>query len=93
MEFGRDRHISLGNMNQASFVLADGSPHGKRRKAAVAVNYHTMTNNAIFPTDEVQDVVHYTTKKHAIDNKPVLVPTLRGNNPSGLGNYNDASAY
>ena len=93
MEFGRDRQISLGNMNQASFVLADGSPHGKKRKAAAAVNYHTMTNNAIFPTDEVPDVIHYTTKKHATDNKTVFAPTLRGKNPSNLDKYNEASVY
>ena len=65
MEFSRDRGVSLGNMNAASLVLNDSSPHGKRRKAAAAVNYHTMTNNAIFPTDEKPDVIHYTTKKHA----------------------------
>ena len=75
MEFGNDRSPSLGNIHSSAIVL-DGSPHGKKKKAA-GYNYHTMTNNAIFPTEEVQDVVHYTTKRVAGDRLPRLHPTLR----------------
>ena len=93
MEFNRDRGFTLGNMNQASHILNDGSPKGKRKKAAAEVNYHTMTNNAIFPTDEMPDVIHYTTKKHAGDHQLRMAPTMRAINRSGLGNKNEPGAY
>ena len=80
MEFGQDRSVSLSNVHAASIVLNEGSPHGKRKKAA-GVNYHTMTNNAIFPTEEVQDVIHYTSKRLPGDNLPRLAPTLRKVSP------------
>ena len=35
-----------------------------------------MTNNAVFPTDDREDVIHYHTKV-VRDSRPKLAPTLR----------------
>ena len=39
-------------------------------------NYHTLSNNAVFPTEESGAVVHYHTKV-VKDRNPKLSPTLR----------------
>ena len=80
MEFGQERSASLSNVHAASIVLNDGSPGGKRKKAA-GINYHMMTNNAIFPTEEVEDVIQYHSKRLPGDNLPRLAPTLRKISP------------
>jgi len=42
-------------------------------------NYHTMTNNAVLPPDELPDVVHYHSK--VLKKKSnLLAPTLRNIN-------------
>lgn len=47
-----------------------------RKRPPMQPNYHTMTNNAVFPTDDKEDVIHYHSKVLR-DNKPKLAPTLR----------------
>ena len=49
-----------------------------RKRPARQPNYHQLTNNAVFPTED-QDVVHYHSKV-VRDQKPKLAPTLRSNN-------------
>ena len=41
-------------------------------------NYHTMTNNAVFPIDDQEEVVHYHSKV-VKDRSPRLNPTIRPN--------------
>ena len=41
-------------------------------------NYHTMTNNAVLPTDGSDEIIHYHTKVRR-DMKPRLAPTMRQN--------------
>ena len=47
-----------------------------RKRPVMQHNYHTMTNNAVFPTDEREEVIQYHTKVRK-DNGPRLAPTLR----------------
>ena len=54
--------------------------HGAgRRRPMMQPNYHTMTNNAVFPTDGGDDVIQYHTKVVRGGNKAKLMPTLRTN--------------
>ncbi len=45
------------------------------------LNYHTMTNNAVFPHDpdnqEAPQVQHFHTKHTSITKRPELQPTIR----------------
>jgi len=40
-------------------------------------NYHTLTNNAVFPTGDSSEVVHYHTKVMR-NRHPRLAPTIHG---------------
>lgn len=53
-----------------------------RRRPLMQPNYHTLTNNAVFPTEETNEVIQYHTKVRR-DNKPKLAPTLRGGTQPG----------
>ncbi len=46
-----------------------------RKRPAMQPNYHTLTNNAVFPTGSKDEVVHYHSK--IVRNRmPKLAPTL-----------------
>ena len=53
------------------------SPGGAgKRRPVMQPNYHTLSNNAVFPTGEKLDVQHFHSKV-VMGNKPKLAPTLR----------------
>ena len=53
---------------------------GGRRRPLNQKNYHTMTNNAVFPTEERDNEnYHYHSKVVPRGREPRLVPTLRTN--------------
>ena len=58
------------------------SPGGGKRRPMNQKNYHTMTNNAVFPSNEPDDPTnyHYHSKVVPKDlRNPRLAPTLRSN--------------
>lgn len=73
--------------------------HSVKRKPNLATNYHLLSNNAVFPNADNQEVVHNHTKvvrhgkpqlkttlrKESPLNEPVLVS--RGGSPEGVSEY------
>ena len=52
-------------------------PHGYgKKRPAMQPNYHMLTNNAVFPTENSDAVIHNTTKI-VRDRNPKLAPTIR----------------
>lgn len=65
-----------GNSQQLLGHQGGSNPMAGRRRPAHVPNYHTLSNNAVLPTNEKQDVQHYHTKV-VRDRNPKLAPTLR----------------
>ena len=47
-----------------------------RKRPMMQPNYHTMSNNAVFPPDRIPEVQHFHSKVTK-DGRPQLAPTLR----------------
>ena len=65
-----------------------GGGHGRKHFEG-SNNYHTMTNNAIFPSGEPEEVIHYHSK-HLPHRAPRLKPTIREQSPSDFEQVNNA---
>ena len=64
-----------GNAQQQQLGFQSNHAAGRKRPAMVP-NYHTLSNNAVLPSNDVPDVQHYHTKVIR-DRAPKLAPTLR----------------
>ena len=72
-------------------VVYDGSLAGRRRLTH-QFNYHTHSNNAVLPGGDAPDVEHYHSKVVRGGRAPRLMPTLRENSATGLGDNNSRAA-
>ena len=69
---------------QEKTVVYDGSLAGRRRLTH-HYNYHTHSNNAVLPAGDAPDVEHYHSKVVRGGRAARLMPTLRENSATGLG--------